>query len=52
MGQSDASEPLGYLTHHLVHTADVWDFTQQFVSELLDAGALPQPIAPLLEKHR
>lgn len=51
-GQSDSSEPLGYLTHHLVHTADVWDFTQQFVSELLDGGALPQPIAPLLEKHR
>ena len=50
-GQTDASEPLGYLTHHLVHSADVWEFSRQFVSELLDGGALPQPIAPLLEEN-
>lgn len=33
-GTTDASEPLGYLTHHLVHDADIWDFTRQFLSEM------------------
>ncbi|GAA6165749.1 polysaccharide deacetylase family protein [Pelagimonas sp. KU-00592-HH] len=33
-GNTDAAEPLGYLTHHLVHDADIWDFTRQFLSEM------------------
>jgi len=34
MGLTDASEPLGYLTHHLVHTPDIWEFSRQFLFEL------------------
>lgn len=48
-GDADATEPLGYLTHHLVHTPELWEFTDQLLSELLDGGAVVQPIAPLLE---
>lgn len=33
-GASDNSEPLGYLTHHLVHSDKVWDFTRQFFTVL------------------
>ena len=33
-GDADASEPFGLLTHHLVHTEDVWDFTAQFIEEI------------------
>jgi hypothetical protein len=48
-GESDASEPLGYLTHHLVHTPDIWEFSRRFLTELLEAGACVQPLDPLLE---
>ena len=48
-GTQDATEPLGYLTHHLVHTPEVWDFSETFLTELLEGGAKVQPIAPLLE---
>jgi hypothetical protein len=46
---ADCTEPLGILTHHLVHTPRVWDFTARLLAELLDGGAVPQPLAPLLE---
>ncbi len=39
--ESDAAEPLGFLSHHLVHDAAVWDFTQACLSTLLDGGATP-----------
>lgn len=39
--RSGSSEPLGLLTHHLVHTPDVWAFTTRFLSEMKDGGALP-----------
>lgn len=29
MGVVDNAEPLGLLTHHLVHTIEVWEFTRQ-----------------------
>lgn len=48
-GEADASEPFGYLTHHLVHTPDLWAFTERYLDELLSGGARPQPLAPLLE---
>lgn len=48
-GEADASEPLGVLTHHLVHSADIWDISEQILSELLEGGAHVQPISPLLE---
>lgn len=30
----DNNEPLGILTHHLVHDAEIWDFTRQMLREL------------------
>jgi hypothetical protein len=38
-GRADANEPLGFLTHHLVHDAAIWAFTQRCLSTLLDGGA-------------
>lgn len=29
IGSADNNEPLGLLTHHLVHDAEVWEFTRQ-----------------------
>jgi hypothetical protein len=40
-GESDAAEPLGFLTHHLVHDADIWDFTERCLGVLLEGGAAP-----------
>jgi hypothetical protein len=40
-GATDLSEPLGFLSHHLVHDAAIWDFTQGCLSALLDGGAEP-----------
>ncbi len=39
-GITDASEPLGYLTHHLVHDAAIWDFSRQFLSELREGPTI------------
>lgn len=40
-GEADAAEPLGLLTHHLVHDPALWAFTRACLSELLDGGATP-----------
>lgn len=40
-GITDASEPLGFLTHHLVHDAPIWAFSEALLSELLAGGATP-----------
>lgn len=40
-GRTDATEPLGVLTHHLVHDAAIWEFTHACVSTLLMGGATP-----------
>ncbi len=32
LGKSDNTEPLGLLTHHLVHDAAIWDFVKQFLT--------------------
>lgn len=37
----DSQEPLGLLTHHLVHTPAIWAFTEGFVHEMLSGGATP-----------
>lgn len=47
-GDADATEPLGLLTHHLVHTKDVWGFSGDLLKVLLDGGATPADIAHLL----
>lgn len=39
-GDTDRAEPLGFLTHHLVHDPDIWAFTQSCLTELLDGGAV------------
>lgn len=41
MGEADAREPLGFLSHHLVHDDAIWDFTHACLGELLDGGATP-----------
>ncbi|MCX7560427.1 polysaccharide deacetylase family protein [Sulfitobacter sp. F26204] len=41
LGRSDSTEPLGLLTHHLVHDAAIWTFTETFLKTMLDAGAMP-----------
>ncbi|MEL7133213.1 MAG: polysaccharide deacetylase family protein [Pseudomonadota bacterium] len=40
-GEADASEPLGLLTHHLVHTPAIWAFSEIFLHEMLSGGATP-----------
>jgi hypothetical protein len=35
-GRTDNQEPLGYLTHHLVHDADIWEFSRQFLLEICE----------------
>jgi hypothetical protein len=40
-GITDATEPMGFLTHHLVHDQDIWDFTQRCLATFLDGGATP-----------
>ncbi len=34
--QQDADEPLGILTHHLVHDSAIWNFTEGLIETLLD----------------
>lgn len=48
-GLEDVSEPLGLLTHHLVHTEEIWQFSENLLTELLNGGAYVQPIRPILE---
>lgn len=40
-GLNDAAEPLGLLTHHLVHTEEIWSFVKALTLTLLDGGAIP-----------
>ncbi|MCR8827761.1 polysaccharide deacetylase family protein [Pseudosulfitobacter koreensis] len=46
--ESGSEEPLGLLTHHLVHTAEVWEFAARFIAELQDGGATKFDIAGAL----
>ncbi|MEX0286511.1 MAG: polysaccharide deacetylase family protein [Paracoccaceae bacterium] len=34
-GQTDATEPFGLLTHHLVHDPEIWQFTEIFLRVLM-----------------
>lgn len=38
-GRADRAEPLGLLTHHLVHDAAIWGFAEECLQVLLDGGA-------------
>lgn len=39
LGTADRAEPLGLLTHHLVHDPAIWEFTRACFGELLAGGA-------------
>ncbi len=41
MGHQDREEPLGLLTHHLVHDAAIWEFSETLLRRLLDGPAEP-----------
>ncbi|WP_298839686.1 polysaccharide deacetylase family protein [uncultured Roseobacter sp.] len=47
-GKTDPAEPLGLLTHHLVHDEEVWQFSGRWVREMLDGGA--EPSSPLQQE--
>lgn len=47
--RSGSSEPLGLLTHHLVHTPDIWEFSARFIAELQDGGAVPYDLGAALK---
>ena len=49
-GVADNAEPMGYLTHHLVHSPDIWCFSRAFLAELLDGGARSTPLTHILEE--
>ncbi|CUK13048.1 putative glycosyl transferase [Ruegeria denitrificans] len=38
--RADITEPFGVLTHHLVHDQDIWTFTQELLSRLLDGPGI------------
>jgi hypothetical protein len=40
-GHADRTEPLGLLTHHLVHNPEIWQFADHLLQRLLDGGATP-----------
>jgi len=46
-GLTDPQEPLGFLTHHLVHDEDIWGFTHACLARLLDGGAVPSQMTRL-----
>lgn len=40
-GHAEIEEPLGFLSHHLVHDQPIWAFNRSYLIELLDGGARP-----------
>lgn len=48
-GDQDAAEPFGFLTHHLVHVPEVWEFSKAFICEILDGGAYPANLREILK---
>jgi hypothetical protein len=49
MGRTDADEPFGLLTHHLIHDEDVWDFCAQLMGTL---APIAVPTGPLSESEK
>ncbi len=39
-GVADNGEPFGYLTHHLVHDAPLWEFSQTYLAELCEGPVM------------
>lgn len=40
-GRADHTEPFGLLTHHLVHSPEIWSFTEAFWNEMRSGGSIP-----------
>jgi hypothetical protein len=49
--EADRVEPLGYLTHHLVHDEAIWTFSRTLIDELTAGGARPQSLKLYLEQE-
>ncbi|MFD2740445.1 polysaccharide deacetylase family protein [Sulfitobacter aestuarii] len=47
-GRQDNDEPLGLLSHHLVHDAAIWEFCRACLSELLTGGAVGADLRDML----
>ena len=45
LGRCDATEPLGLMTHHLVHDDEIWDFCAALLTELLSGPCRPVDLA-------
>lgn len=41
--RADPSEPIGLLTHHLVHSPAIWDFSKRWLVEMQAGGAIAKP---------
>lgn len=41
VGATDATEPLGLLTHHLVHDPAIWAFSEKLLDTLRQANTIP-----------
>ncbi len=48
-GYTDAREPLGYLTHHLDHTEDIWHFSEHFLNVMREGPVRLASFSPLHE---
>jgi hypothetical protein len=46
-GMADNDEPYGLLTHHLVHDAPIWQFTEDLLARLLDGPVRPWQLRDL-----
>ncbi|MEO0390766.1 MAG: polysaccharide deacetylase family protein [Pseudomonadota bacterium] len=44
------NEPIGLLTHHLVHDDAIWDMSERVLHTLLDGGAAPLDVQGLLDE--
>lgn len=48
LGPADETEPLGLLTHHLIHDLATWAFIRDCLKRLLDGGAVPASLEKAL----
>ncbi|WP_299962944.1 polysaccharide deacetylase family protein [uncultured Roseobacter sp.] len=49
-GTEDSTEPLGYLTHHLIHSEAIWSFSHAFLAEMRAGGAIPVDLTTFLKE--
>lgn len=49
-GEADPGEPIGFLTHHLVHDEAIWHFCESLLERMALAGIAFRPIDKLLSE--